>query len=64
METLGAFKDFEFSRLTMAARWKQGLSDVLIALQATPWLAAMPKELGVRGFDVMHDILTGRSEPV
>jgi len=61
MEPLGAFKDFEFSRSTMAARWKQGLSDVLIALQASPWLAPMPKELGVRVFDVMHDILTSRS---
>ena len=48
----------------MAARWKQGLSDVLVALQASPWLAPMPKELGVRVFDVMHDILTGRPEPV
>src|SRR5262245_20484617 len=64
MEPLGAFKDFEFSRSTMAARWKQGLSDVLIALQASPWLAPMPKELGVRVFDVMHDILTSRSKPV
>jgi hypothetical protein len=50
MEPLGAFKDFEFSRSTMAARWKQGLFDVLIALQASPWLAPMPKELGVRVF--------------
>ena len=50
MEPLGAFKDFEFSCSTMAARWKQGLSDVLIALQASPWLAPMPKELGVRVF--------------
>ena len=64
MEPLGAFEDFEFSRATMAARWKQGLSDVLIALQASPWLAPMPKELGVRVFDVMHDILTGRPEHV
>jgi len=45
MEPLRAFKDFAFSRSTMAARWKQGLSDVLIALQASPWLAPMPKEL-------------------
>jgi NTE family protein len=64
MEPLGAFKDFEFSRATMAARRRQGLSDVLIALQASPWLAPMPKELGVRVFDVMHDILTGRPEHV
>jgi NTE family protein len=54
MEPLGAFKDFEFSRSTMAARWKKGLSDV----------ARMAKELGVRVFAVMHDILTGRSESV
>jgi Patatin phospholipase len=64
MEPLGAFKDFEFSRATMAARRRQGLSDVLIALQASPWLAPMPKELGVRVFDVMHEILTGRPEHV
>jgi Patatin phospholipase len=64
MEPLSAFKDLEFSRSTMAARWKQGLSDVPIALQASPWLAPMPKELGVRVFDLMHDILAGRSEPV
>ena len=50
MEPLGAFKDFEFSRSTSAARWKQGLSDALIALQASPWLAPTPKELGVRVF--------------
>jgi hypothetical protein len=33
-------------------------------LQTSPWLAPMPKELGVRVFDLMHDILAGRSEPV
>ena len=64
IEPQGALKDFEFNRSTMETRWRQGLSDVLIALQASPWLAPMPKELGVRVFDVMHDILTGRSEPV
>ena len=62
MEPLGAFKDFEFSRSTMAARWKQGLSDVLIALQASPWLAPMPKELGVRVFDVTHDSMSLRAD--
>jgi len=30
-------------------------------LQASPWLAPMPSELGVRVFDVMHDILTRTS---
>jgi len=35
----GAAKAFEFSRSTIAARRKQGLSDVLIALQPSPSLA-------------------------
>jgi hypothetical protein len=29
-------------------------------LAAAPWLAPMPKHVGVRVFDVMHDILLGR----
>ncbi len=57
MAPQGAAKDFEFSRPTMEARWQQGLSDARTTLQASPWLAPMPKELGVRVFDVMHDIL-------
>ena len=60
IEPQGALKDFEFSRSTMEARWQQGLSDVRTTLHASPWLAPMPKELGVRVFDVMHDILTGQ----
>ena len=28
-------------------------------LKASPWLAPIPKELGVRVFDVMHEILVG-----
>jgi NTE family protein len=60
MEPQGAAKDFEFSRPTMEARWQQGLSDARTTLLASPWLAPMPKELGVRVFDVMHDILVGR----
>jgi len=32
-------------------------------LQASPWLAPMPRELGVRVFDVMHDILVGHPQP-
>jgi hypothetical protein len=31
-------------------------------LHASPWLAPMPKELGVRVFDVMHEILMGHPE--
>ena len=49
MEPLGAFKDFEFSRSTRRRD------------QASPSFAPMPEELGVRVFDVMHDILTRRS---
>ena len=59
IEPQGAIKDFEFSRSTMVARWQQGLSDARRTLGASPWLAPMPRELGVRVFDVMHDILTG-----
>jgi len=63
IEPQGAFKDFEFSRSTMEARWQQGLSDAHDTLRASPWLAPMPRELGVRVFDVMHDILSRDHEP-
>jgi len=53
----GSLKDFEFSRPTMARRWQQGLADAQTTLQASPWIAPMPGELGVRVFDVIHDIL-------
>ena len=46
-------------RATMEARWQQGISDAHTTLKASPWLAPMPKELGVRVFDVMHEILVG-----
>jgi NTE family protein len=55
----GSSKDYEFSRATMNARWQQGLADARTALAASPWLAPMPKELGVRVFDVVHDRLKG-----
>jgi NTE family protein len=57
----GSLKDFEFSRPTMELRWQQGLADARTTLQASPWLAPMPSELGVRVFDVIHDILTRTS---
>ena len=63
MEPQGALKDFEFSRSTMEARWQHGLSDARTTLHASPWLAPMPRELGVRVFDVIHDILVGRRKP-
>ena len=56
-EPQGSLKDFEFSRPTMELRWQQGLVDARTALQASPWLAPMPSESGVRVFDVIHDIL-------
>jgi NTE family protein len=60
MAPLGASKDFEFSRATMEARWQAGLADAHTTLLASPWLAPTPKDLGVRVFDVMHDILIRR----
>jgi NTE family protein len=58
----GAAKDFEFSRATMETRWQEGFSDAYTTLQKSPWLEPMPAELGVREFDVMHDIYTRRHE--
>jgi NTE family protein len=57
-EPQGSLKDFEFSRPTMELRWQQGVVDARTTLRASPWLAPMPRELGVRVFDVIHDILT------
>jgi NTE family protein len=62
-EPQGAHKDYEFSRGTMNARWQQGLSDARTTLAAAPWLAPMPREVGVRVFDVMHDILVRTHTP-
>jgi NTE family protein len=60
-EPQGSLKDFEFSRPTMELRWQQGLADAQSTLQASPWLAPTPNELGVRVFDVIHEILTRNS---
>jgi hypothetical protein len=46
----------------MNNRWQQGLSDARTTLQAAPWLAPTPQDVGVRVFDVMHDILVGKSK--
>ena len=51
-EPEGASKDYEFSRSSMEKRWHQGTADARTALRAAPWLAPMPKELGVRVFDL------------
>ena len=58
IEPQGALKDFAFSRSTMETRWQQGLSDARDTLQASPWLAPMPRDLGVRVFDVTHDSMS------
>ena len=58
----GGSKDFDFSRATMAARWQAGASDARATLLAAPWLAPAPREIGVRVFDVMHDILVGHQK--
>jgi NTE family protein len=62
-EPQGVCKDYEFSRVTMNARWEQGISDARTTLLAAPWLAPIPKDVGVRVFDVMHDILVGKHTP-
>jgi len=62
-EPQGAYKDYEFSRITMDARWQQGYSDACTTLRAAPWLAPTPENAGVRIFDVMHDIFTGKRAP-
>ena len=63
IEPQGALKDFEFSRSTMEARWQQGFSDARSTLHASPWLAPMPRDIGVRVFDVIHDMLAGDRRP-
>jgi NTE family protein len=53
VEPQGVSKECEFSRSSMEARWQRGISDTRAALHASPWLAPMPKEMGVRVFDVV-----------
>jgi NTE family protein len=62
----GAAKDFEFSRSTMLARWEDGLNDARETLAASPWLAPIAPDVGVRVFDVMHEKLRkhGKAAPV
>jgi hypothetical protein len=53
-------RDYEFSRASMEKRWQQGISDARIVLHASPWLEPIPKELGVRVFDVTSVIAACR----
>ncbi len=60
----GSSKDYEFSRSTMNARWAQGLSDSEVTLQASPWLEPQSRDVGVRVFDVLHDLLVAEDHPL
>ena len=60
MSPLGPAKDYEFGRSTMTARWNQGKADATVTLAAAPWLDPSPPEVGVRIFDVVHDMLMSR----
>lgn len=62
MTPQGSSKDYEFSRATMESRWRQGIADARVTLQASPWLAPIPREIGLRTFDVVHDILVKQRE--
>jgi len=53
----GQYKDFEFDRAAMEARWAQGLADAQATLTAALWLEPMPPEIGARTFDVRTDRL-------
>jgi NTE family protein len=59
-EPEGHSKDYEFSRASMERRWRQGVTDAQGALRASPWLAPMPKELGVRVFDMDETFSAGK----
>jgi NTE family protein len=45
----------------MLARWAEGLSNARTTLDAAPWLAPMPPEVGVRTFDVLVDKIRRKS---
>jgi NTE family protein len=60
LKSQGALKDYDFSRGTMNARWQQGIADAAVTLSAAPWLAPKPREVGVRVFDVLCEILGKR----
>jgi len=62
-EPQGASKDFEFSRSTMEARWREGFDDARATLAASPWLAPVEHDVGVRVFDVVHEQLMRRHQP-
>ena len=40
----------------MRERWAQGVADAQLTLAASPWLEPAPLEVGVRTFDVAHEL--------
>ena len=56
----GPAKDYEFGHTVMRARWAEGLANARATLDASPWLAPMPPEIGVRTFDVLGEPPTGK----
>ena len=62
-EPEGSSKDYEFSRSSMEKRWRLGMADAQAVLHAFPWLAPMPKELGVRVFDLRETFSAERERP-
>jgi NTE family protein len=59
-EPQGSLKGLRVQPSTMQLRSQQGLANARPTLQASPWLAAIPSELGVRVFDAIHDVQRGR----
>lgn len=55
-ECQGSYKDYEFSRGSMRERWAQGFADARLTLGASPWLEPAPLQVGVRTFDVAHEL--------
>ncbi|MBY0612393.1 MAG: patatin-like phospholipase family protein [Beijerinckiaceae bacterium] len=51
----GSAKDYEFSRMTMLERWAIGQENAALSLEAKPWLAAVPRGVGVRTFDLLRE---------
>lgn len=54
--TLGAAKDYEFSRSMMVAHWDQGKADSTMMLKASPWLMLKAPDVGVRVFDLAQTV--------
>jgi NTE family protein len=57
----GSFKDYEFSRSTMRARWLAGTRDTEQTLKASPWVEPIPADVGARTFDVVRQSTRGAS---